>query len=129
MNFYLKQAIQLLFANFAIYLLLLLITQTTDFKSYNAIEGIALFFMLSTFAVVALLKLVHDFANDKVGFAFMGLIFIKGLASFLFLLPGFMAAAKPNFAAIMFFFLPYFIFLIYEVVTTIGILNSIYSKN
>ena len=111
------------------YFLLLLLVQKTSLQTYYALEGIVLFFMLSTFAVVALLKIVHNFAEDKVGFAFMGLILIKGLASFLFLLPGFIAEAKPSFAAIMFFFLPYFIFLIYEVITAIGILNSINSKN
>jgi hypothetical protein len=129
MNFYIKQAIQILFGNLALYFLLLLVVQNTSLQTYYALEGIALFFMISTFAVVALLKLVHNFAEDKVGFAFMGLILLKGFGSFLFLLPGFLAEIKPSFAAIMFFFLPYFIFLIYEVITAIGILNSINSKN
>lgn len=124
MNFYTKQAISLFLINVFILGILYLIVTYSSYQSFYAIEAIALFFFISTLGVVSLLKLVRQFAADKVGFAFMGLILLKSLASFLFLLPGFLSDIKPDFISILFFFFPYFIFLTYEAVVAIKILRS-----
>lgn len=124
MNFYVKQLLQLFLISVGIYLLLLLLVTTTSMQSYYSLEGIALFFVLTTWGVVAALKKVHELAEDKVGFAFMGLILLKALASFVFLIPGFFSSLKPTFSSILFFFIPYFIFLSYEVLVAIKILNN-----
>lgn len=124
MNYYSKQTIVLLLSSLLLYSILYIVELNYPQISFYSIAGISLFFFISTLIVVSLIKLVHQVAADKVGFAFMGLILFKGFASILFLLPGFMADDKPSFAAILLFFAPYFTFLIYEVVQAIKILNK-----
>lgn len=124
MNFYFKQSINLAIVSIIIYSVLFLVENSFSYTSFYSIWGISLFFFISTLIVVSFIKLVHQYASDKVGFAFMGLILFKAFACILFLLPGFTADVKPDFTAILFFFVPYFIFLIYEVIQAIKMLNQ-----
>lgn len=125
MNFYIKQSLTLASISMLLYLLLYVAEIILSLNSYYSILGISIFFFSSTFIVVSLIKIVHQFAADKVGFAFMGLILLKAFASILFLLPGFLAKEKPDFIAIVFFFIPYFLFLVYEAIQAIKVLNKL----
>lgn len=75
---------------------------------------IYLFLGLITFFGYLFLLFVHDRDNTKTGFAFIGVGFIKMLASVLFLYP--LIASKPEsiMIDILSFFVPYFLFLAFE---------------
>jgi len=57
-------------------------------------------------------------------FAFMGTSLLKMLAAILFLLPGFLSDDKPSFINILNFFIPYFLFLIFEAIQVIKLINQ-----
>lgn len=65
---------------------------------------------------------------DKTGFVFMGGSILKILASILFLLPIFINNEVNVLPEIINFFVPYFIFLIIEMVFSLKVLNSMNKK-
>ncbi|GEM_PF-3401795 len=122
-NFYFKQFVILLLANTILALIALLIEYLTSSFFYS-IWSVFLFFFLSTYLVICLILIVRNFFKDYVGFAFMGLVLIKGLASIIFLIPSFINEPKPDFSDLILFFIPYFIFLAYEAFFSIQLINS-----
>lgn len=91
--------------------------------TYYSISSIYLFHVLSALAVAGIIQLVYANSKDHAGFAFMGTSLLKMLAAILFLLPGFLSDDKPSFANILNFFVPYFLFLIFEAVQVIKFIN------
>jgi len=69
-------------------------------------------------------ELVYKKSQDHAGFAFMGTSLLKMLAAILFLLPGFLSDDKPSFTNILNFFIPYFVFLIFEAIQVIKLINQ-----
>ncbi|MCH8534162.1 MAG: hypothetical protein LAT51_03755 [Flavobacteriaceae bacterium] len=123
-NLYFKQFVILLLIN----LLLTILGLFVDYFLFNffySVYSVFLFFLLTTFAVVSVLNLIGQHFKEYVGFAFMGLLLFKGLASILFLVPSFIDDPKPVFADLMLFFIPYFIFLTYEAVFSVRLVNQL----
>lgn len=92
--------------------------------SYYSIFSIYAFHVISALVVAAVIQLVHANYKDYAGFAFMGTSLLKMLAAILFLLPGFLSEDKPSFTNILNFFIPYFLFLIFEAIQVIKLINS-----
>lgn len=91
--------------------------------TYYSISSIYLFHVISALAVAGIIQLVYANSKDYAGYAFMGTSLLKMLAAILFLLPGFLSEEKPSFANIMNFFVPYFLFLIFEAIQAIKFIN------
>jgi hypothetical protein len=92
--------------------------------TYYSILSIYTFHVLSAVAVAGIILLVHKSFKDYAGFAFMGTSLLKMLAAILFLLPGFLSEDKPGLINILNFFIPYFLFLIFEAIQVIKLINS-----
>ncbi|MGM0634681.1 MAG: DUF6168 family protein [Bacteroidota bacterium] len=95
-----------------------------EMTSYYPLWAIYLFFFFSTFALISLLEFIGKSFPDKTGFAFMGLVMLKGLACVLFLVPSFLSEPKPDFTDVIYFFIPYFVMLTYEAYAAVKMLNS-----
>ncbi|NGZ88825.1 hypothetical protein [Psychroflexus maritimus] len=121
-NIYVKQGI-ILFVMHLVLMLITLLLENTVTEFFYSVPLVFLFFFISTLAVVFLITWVNQNFKDYVGFAFMGLLLVKGLACILFLIPSFLSEPKPNFKDLMLFFIPYFIFLTYEAVFSIRLIN------
>lgn len=91
--------------------------------SYYSLISIYTFHILAALAVLAIIHLVYVKSKDHTGFAFMGTSLLKMLAAVLFLLPGFLSENKPAFINIMNFFVPYFIFLVFETLLVVKLIN------
>lgn len=91
--------------------------------TYYSIGSIYLFHVISALVVVGIIQLVYANSKDHAGYAFMGTSLLKMLAAIFFLLPGFLSEDKPSFANIMNFFVPYFLFLIFEAIQVIKLIN------
>lgn len=91
--------------------------------TYYSIYSIYTFHVISTLAVAGIIQFVHSQSKNHSGYAFMGTSLLKMLAAILFLLPGFLSEDKPSFANIMNFFVPYFLFLIFEAIQVIKLIN------
>lgn len=92
--------------------------------TYYSLSSIYAFHITAAYVVAGLIQLVHANYKDYAGFAFMGTSLLKMLAAILFLLPGFLSDNKPSFANIMNFFVPYFLFLIFEAIQVIRLINT-----
>ncbi|MDT0642149.1 hypothetical protein RM553_04820 [Zunongwangia sp. F363] len=93
-------------------------------KMYYSIFSVYAFHFFSTFIIYFLLLLVHDKFQDKTGFAFMGAGLLKMFAAVLFLLPMLLAKVAHPFANVLAFFIPYFLFLIFETFFAVRLINS-----
>lgn len=85
--------------------------------------GIYLFHVLTTFLMYATLLFIHKNFSEKTGFAFMGLSLFKMLAAIIFLLPLMLSGTSEVFFNIMAFFIPYFLFLIFETISAVRLIN------
>lgn len=84
---------------------------------------IYLFLFLSTFIIYGLLVLVHKNFEDKTGFAFMGASMLKMFAAIVFLLPMLLNNTGSAFANLLSFFIPYFLYLIFETLYAVKLIN------
>lgn len=91
---------------------------------YYSLTSIYAFHIISALVVALIIQIVHSNFKDYAGFAFMGTSLLKMLAAILFLLPGFLSEDKPNFINILNFFIPYFLFLIFEAIQVIKLINT-----
>ncbi|MBZ9652686.1 DUF6168 family protein [Psychroflexus montanilacus] len=91
--------------------------------TYYSLVSIYLFHVISALAVAGIIQLVYSNFKDQAGLAFMATSLVKMLAAILFLLPGFISDDKPNFSNILNFFVPYFLFLIFEAIQVIKLIN------
>jgi hypothetical protein len=62
--------------------------------------------------------------SDKAGFAFMGLSLLKMFAAVIFLLPLVLSEVNAVFANILAFFIPYFLFLVFETLYAVKLINK-----
>lgn len=91
---------------------------------YYSIWVIYSFHIISTFLIYFLLVYVYMNFSDKTGFAFMGASLFKMLAAVLFLLPMLVNNENSPFINLLSFFIPYFLYLIFETICAVRLINS-----
>lgn len=90
---------------------------------YYPVYAIYLFHFLATLIIYFILILVYNNFQDKTGFAFMGASLLKMLAAVLFLLPMLLSNSANPFANLLSFFIPYFMFLVFETFYAVKLIN------
>lgn len=104
------------------YLLNIYVLNDLDFfYSLFAIYG---FLFLTTLLIFFLLVYIFNNFQDKTGFAFMGASLLKMFGAVVFLLPMLLNNGGDAFANILSFFIPYFLFLIFETFYAVKLINS-----
>lgn len=91
---------------------------------YYSLWSIYSFHILSTFLIYFLLVYIYENFSDKTGFAFMGASLFKMLAAILFLLPMLVNNENSPFINLLAFFIPYFLYLIFETFFAVKLINS-----
>jgi hypothetical protein len=86
--------------------------------------SIYLFNIVATFLVYLFLIFVHKNFANYTGFAFLGASFIRMMAAIVFLIPLIKAHVKNPIVDISTFFIPYFLFLLFETYFTIRLINK-----
>ncbi len=94
-----------------------------DMDLYYPVYAIYLFHFLATLIIYIILILIYNNFQDKTGFAFMGASLLKMLAAVLFLLPMLLNNSSNPFANLLSFFIPYFLFLIFETFYAVKLIN------
>ena len=91
---------------------------------YFSTWSIYLFHFLVTFFTYVFVLFVNITFPDKTGYAFMSSSILKMMGAFLFLLPLILDKEKAGVNDVFAFFIPYFLFLFFEVVYVVKILNK-----
>ncbi|MDX1544657.1 MAG: hypothetical protein R3214_12000 [Christiangramia sp.] len=81
------------------------------------------FHVIATLLIYLFLIYVHNTFRDKTGFAFMGCSLFKMLAAVIFLLPMMLSDVANPFQDMIAFFIPYFLFLIFETIYAVRLIN------
>ncbi len=105
---------QYLFINFAL----------EDYEFFYSTYAIYLFHFLATFIIYLILVWIYQNFRDKAGFAFMGASLIKMLAAIIFLLPMLLNNTGNAFGDLLSFFIPYFLYLIFETFYAVRLINA-----
>jgi hypothetical protein len=95
-----------------------------EVEFYYSSFSIYLFHFLATFLIYLSLVFVYKNFSDKTGFAFMGLSLFKMFAAVIFLLPLILSGVNAVFANILAFFIPYFLFLVFETLYAVKLINK-----
>ena len=82
------------------------------------------FHILATFLIYLFLVFVNKSFSDKTGFAFLACSLLKMLAAVIFLLPMMLSDTPDPFQDLMAFFIPYFLFLIFETIYAVRLINT-----
>ncbi len=91
---------------------------------YYSTLAIYSFHVIATFLIYLFLVFVYRSFSDKTGFAFMACSLLKMLAAVLFLLPLMLNDVANPFQSIIAFFIPYFLFLIFETIYAVRLINT-----
>lgn len=91
---------------------------------YYSVLAIYVFHFLATFIIYLILVYLNQNFKDKTGFAFMGGSLFKMMAAVLFLLPVMLNATANPLENILAFFIPYFLYLIFETFYAVKLINS-----
>lgn len=120
---YLKKAI--LFSVILYFLHHFLIQKVfTDYYFYYPAYSIYLFLFTITTVIVLLLMVIHKNYTEKTGFAFMAFSVLKMLFSVVFLIPLIKSDLDNKLPDTLGFFLAFFIFLAFETVFVLKMINS-----
>lgn len=92
---------------------------------YYSTHAIYLFHFFVTLIILTGLIAVKNTFYEKTGFAFMAFSLLKMLASIIFLLPLIQEENIDYIPDVLAFFIPYFLYLLFEIFYAIKILNSI----
>lgn len=95
-----------------------------DIDFYYSTWVIYSFHVLATFVIYIMLVLIHKNFRDNTGFAFMGGSLLKMFAAVLFLLPMMLKNEDFRFINLLSFFVPYFLYLIFETIYAVRLINS-----
>jgi|SRR5690554_1261185 len=95
-----------------------------EMETYYATLSIYAFHFVASLLVYLIVLWVHENFKDKAGFAFMGLGLVKTLAALIFLLPLLLGDSPNKFVDLMTFFIPYFLFLIFETLFVVRKINE-----
>jgi len=90
---------------------------------FYPVYAIYLFHFFSTLLIYWMLLLIHNNFQDKTGFAFMGASLLKMVAAVIFLLPVIINNTGYAFTNILSFFIPYFLFLVFETFYAVKLIN------
>lgn len=90
---------------------------------YYSTLSVYAFHIIATFLIYLLLIFVHKNFSDKTGFAFMGTSLFKMFAAVVFLLPMMLNSTENRFPQIVAFFIPYFLFLVFETIYAVKLIN------
>ncbi|PTX45070.1 hypothetical protein C8P64_1060 [Christiangramia gaetbulicola] len=118
LKLFLPFSIILFFIQFA------LVNYVFKIELYYSTLAIYAFHFLATFLIFLFLVFVHKTFSDKTGFAFMACSLLKMLAAVLFLLPVMLNDTPNPFQDIVAFFIPYFLFLIFETIYAVKLINT-----
>lgn len=94
-----------------------------DMQLYYPLYAIYLFHFLATLFIYIILLYIYNNFQDKTGFAFMGASLLKMLAAVLFLLPMMLNNSENPFGNLLSFFIPYFMFLVFETIYAVKLIN------
>lgn len=98
------------------------VLENVDF--YYPTYAIYLFHFLATFIIYTSLIFIFKNFPDYTGYAFMGASFLKMVAAIIFLLPMLLNYTSNAFGNLLAFFIPYFLFLIFETLYAVKLINS-----
>ena len=102
----------------------LVIQQFFSVIFFYQIWQIYLFLAITTLGVFSIVNFVHKNFSDKSGFAFVGLTLFKMAASIIFFIPLMQSETANKVPDVLNFFIPYFLYLILEVVFCVRLINS-----
>ena len=91
---------------------------------FSATWGIYLFMSVSTLLIYVLLLFVDISFPDFTGFAFMGTTFVKMMGAVVFLIPLIQSDRTETNLDIAAFFVPYFLFLLFETIFAVRLINN-----
>ncbi|SKB52195.1 hypothetical protein SAMN05660776_1608 [Salegentibacter holothuriorum] len=94
-----------------------------ELEFYYSSFSIYLFHFLATFLIYLSLVFVYRNFTENTGFAFMGLTFFKMVMAVIFLLPLILSGVDTVFVDILAFFIPYFLYLIFETIYAVKLIN------
>lgn len=115
-----------IFIPFSIFLFVIqfsIVNYLIEVEFYYSTIAIYAFHITATFLIYVFLAFVNKSLSDKTGFAFMACSLLKMLAAVLFLLPMMLNDAPNPFQDMIAFFIPYFLFLIFETIYAIKLIN------
>lgn len=98
-------------------------TYFQDIEFYYSLPAIYLFHIIATLLIYFSLLAVFFNFKEYTGYAFMGASLLKMLAAVLFLLPMLLERTDNPFANILSFFVPYFLYLIFETIYAVKLIN------
>ncbi|CAM4124689.1 hypothetical protein FLAN108750_11725 [Flavobacterium antarcticum] len=104
------------------YFVTLQLFQSTIF--YYSIWSIYVFHIIITLAAHLFLLFVHKNFPDKTGFTFMGMGVIKMMACVVFLIPMIQSDTINRIPDVAAFFIPYFMFLLFETIFAVRLINK-----
>lgn len=90
---------------------------------FYPVYAIYLFHIAATFLIYLLLLFVYNNFQDKTGFAFMGASLLKMAAAVIFLLPVLLNNSGHALTNLLSFFIPYFLFLVFETYYAVKLIN------
>lgn len=102
----------------------LIIQQFSSVIFFYQLWQIYLFLAITTLGVFSIVNFVHKNFSDKSGFAFTGLTLFKMAASIIFFIPLMQSEIVDKVPDIFNFFIPYFLYLILEVIFSVRLINS-----
>lgn len=117
--------VKLLLFTIISYVIQFLLTQVvfeTDLFYSN--WSIFVFLFLTTLVIYLIVAWVYENFEDKTGFAFMGLSLLKMFAAVVFLLPLLLSDIASALDSIFAFFIPYFLFLLFETLVSVKLLKA-----
>ncbi len=91
---------------------------------FYATWGIYLFLFVSTLLIYLLLLFVNISFPDFTGFAFLGTTFVKMMGAVIFLIPLIQSERTETNLDIAAFFVPYFLFLLFETIFAVRLINN-----
>ncbi|MEG0848270.1 MAG: hypothetical protein RSD71_12165 [Flavobacterium sp.] len=94
------------------------------YSFFYAAWSIYLFNILATFIVYLLLIYINKNFSTYTGFAFLGASFFRMMAAIVFLIPFIKSDVANPIVDVSTFFIPYFLFLLFETVFTIKLINK-----
>jgi hypothetical protein len=91
---------------------------------YYSLESIYIFHVIITVAAHLFLLFVYKTLPDKAGFTFMGMGLLKMMACVVFLIPMIQSDTVNRIPDVGAFFIPYFVFLLFETVFAVRLINK-----
>jgi hypothetical protein len=91
---------------------------------FYSVWSIYIFNIIATVVVYLLLIFVNNKAANYTGFAFLGASFFRMMFAIIFLIPLIKAGVKNPIIDLGAFFIPYFLFLLFETYFTVRLINK-----